>query len=342
MATALQLRRGTTTQHSTFTGAAGEVTVDTTKKTAVVHDGSTAGGFPVAKENLSNVPAGSVTTTMLADSSVTTAKIAAGAVATVDLADAAVTTIKIADGNVTGAKLENSGVTAGTYGSSSAIPAITVDAKGRVTSATTNAFSSSYVGGRGQVFTSNGTFTIPTGVTAVKVTVVGGGGGGGGAANAQGSGGGGGGTAISFLTGLTPGNTLAVTVGSGGGGGSSSNGNGATGGTSSVASGTQTISTISATGGTGATGGYPGAGGFGGAGSGGSMNFEGGGPQGGSTTTGASMLSSLKTISTANGQTVSGPSYGGGGFGARAGISGCNWIPYAGGAGASGVVIFEW
>lgn len=50
MTTALQLRRGTTSQHSSFTGANGEVTVDTTKKTAVVHDGSTAGGVPLATE----------------------------------------------------------------------------------------------------------------------------------------------------------------------------------------------------------------------------------------------------------------------------------------------------
>lgn len=50
MPTALQLRRGTTVQHSTFTGANGEVTVDTTKKTAVVHDGTTAGGTPLATE----------------------------------------------------------------------------------------------------------------------------------------------------------------------------------------------------------------------------------------------------------------------------------------------------
>jgi len=49
MANALQLRRGTTTQHNTFTGLAGEVTVDTDKDTIVVHDGSTAGGFPLAK-----------------------------------------------------------------------------------------------------------------------------------------------------------------------------------------------------------------------------------------------------------------------------------------------------
>ena len=50
MATALKLRRGTTSEHSTFTGAEGEITVDTTKDTVVVHDGSTAGGFPLAKE----------------------------------------------------------------------------------------------------------------------------------------------------------------------------------------------------------------------------------------------------------------------------------------------------
>ena len=51
MATILQLRRGTTVQHSSFTGAEGEVTIDTTKDTVVVHDGTTVGGFPLAKES---------------------------------------------------------------------------------------------------------------------------------------------------------------------------------------------------------------------------------------------------------------------------------------------------
>jgi RNase P/RNase MRP subunit p29 len=51
MATRVQLRRGTTTEHSTFTGAAGEVTVDTTKNTVVVHNNSTAGGVPLLKES---------------------------------------------------------------------------------------------------------------------------------------------------------------------------------------------------------------------------------------------------------------------------------------------------
>ena len=50
MATQVQQRRGTTTEHTTFTGAVGEITVDTTKDTAVVHDGTTAGGHPLLKE----------------------------------------------------------------------------------------------------------------------------------------------------------------------------------------------------------------------------------------------------------------------------------------------------
>jgi len=51
MAKLLKLRRGTTSQHSSFTGAEGEVTVDTDKETLVVHDGSTAGGIPLALES---------------------------------------------------------------------------------------------------------------------------------------------------------------------------------------------------------------------------------------------------------------------------------------------------
>jgi len=56
MAKLLKLRRGTTTQHGSFTGAEGEVTIDTTKDTAVVHDGSTQGGRPLLREDASNLP----------------------------------------------------------------------------------------------------------------------------------------------------------------------------------------------------------------------------------------------------------------------------------------------
>jgi hypothetical protein len=54
MPTQVQFRRGNTSQHSAFTGANGEITIDTDKKTVVVHDGSTAGGFPLSKDT-SNV-----------------------------------------------------------------------------------------------------------------------------------------------------------------------------------------------------------------------------------------------------------------------------------------------
>ena len=54
MATQVQFRRGTTGQHSAFTGAVGEVTVDTVKKILCVHDATTAGGFPLLKEDGSN------------------------------------------------------------------------------------------------------------------------------------------------------------------------------------------------------------------------------------------------------------------------------------------------
>ena len=105
MAKLLKLRRGTTTQHGSFTGAEGEVTIDTTKDTAVVHDGSTAGGRPLARQDMNNVPAGTIL----------------------------------------GTQLENSGVTAGAYGSSSAIPIVTVDAQGLVTAASTTAIDSTTI-----------------------------------------------------------------------------------------------------------------------------------------------------------------------------------------------------
>ena len=49
MPTQVQWRRGTTTQNNSFTGAEGEVTVDTTLDTLRIHDGSTAGGHRLFK-----------------------------------------------------------------------------------------------------------------------------------------------------------------------------------------------------------------------------------------------------------------------------------------------------
>lgn len=55
MAKQVQLRRGSTVDHNTFTGANGEITIDGDLDTLVVHDGSTVGGFPLARQDLSNV-----------------------------------------------------------------------------------------------------------------------------------------------------------------------------------------------------------------------------------------------------------------------------------------------
>ena len=55
----VQLRRGSATEHDTFTGAAGELTYVTDDKTLRIHDGSTAGGIKAITEgtgttNISN------------------------------------------------------------------------------------------------------------------------------------------------------------------------------------------------------------------------------------------------------------------------------------------------
>lgn len=108
---------------------------------------------------------GSVTTDKIADSAITTAKIAAGAVVTSDIADANVTDAKIVSvantkitglvtsaqiasvantqitGVITATQLANTAVTAGTYGGSDNVSRITVDAQGRVTSASNVAIS---------------------------------------------------------------------------------------------------------------------------------------------------------------------------------------------------------
>jgi|TARA_B100001094_G_scaffold4310_1_gene3898 hypothetical protein len=49
MTTQVQFRKGTTAEHAIFTGATAEITVDTEKKTAVVHDGSDVGGFELQR-----------------------------------------------------------------------------------------------------------------------------------------------------------------------------------------------------------------------------------------------------------------------------------------------------
>lgn len=51
MSKQIQIRRGSATEHEDFTGALGEVTMDTTNKTLRVHDGETVGGIAMAKQS---------------------------------------------------------------------------------------------------------------------------------------------------------------------------------------------------------------------------------------------------------------------------------------------------
>ena len=54
MTTAVQRRRGTNTEHASFTGLEGEISVNTTNESVHVHDGSTAGGFELMRADGSN------------------------------------------------------------------------------------------------------------------------------------------------------------------------------------------------------------------------------------------------------------------------------------------------
>mgnify|MGYP001304129070 CR=1 FL=1 len=146
MAKLVKRRRGTTTEHTVFTGSEGEITIDLDKETVVVHNGILAGGFPLAREDLSNVTltnligvtqlnlsdgtngqvlrtngSGTIsfgtidtsTTSVGGDISgtVANAQIVANAITPTELAANAVTTVKILDANVTEAKLATNAVT---------------------------------------------------------------------------------------------------------------------------------------------------------------------------------------------------------------------------------------
>ena len=138
-----------------------------TVTTAILQDDSvTTAKIAASNVTATELGANAVITSKIADDAVTTAKIAAGAVGNTEIADVAistakiaggavnsgalgtgvVTTVKIADDAVTAAKLANTSVTAASYGSSTSIPSITVDAQGRITAASGNTVNTDLVG----------------------------------------------------------------------------------------------------------------------------------------------------------------------------------------------------
>jgi len=211
-------------------------------------------------------------------------------------------------------------------------------------------------------FTSSGTWTVPLGVTSIKVLVVAGGGGGGGACQSPGGGGGGaGGVVYNSAYTVTPGSNMAVTVGSGGTGGFGDSASGSTctgaGVTAATNGGNSTFGTITAIGG--GAGAYfngpaSGSGGSGGgasftsaAGSGtsgqgfaggaaGNISSQNAGGGGGAGAVGADAGTGVSTAAgaggagTANSITGSSVTYGGGGGG------GMGYQGSTGGAGGSG------
>jgi hypothetical protein len=68
MSIEVKLRRGTSTDHASFTGAVGEVTIDTTIQTLKVHDGTTVGGHRIAKYD--EIAAVSANTLLFVDSNI--------------------------------------------------------------------------------------------------------------------------------------------------------------------------------------------------------------------------------------------------------------------------------
>jgi hypothetical protein len=184
------------------------------------------------------------------------------------------------------------------------------------------------------VFSSSGQWTVPNFTTGVKVRCWGGGGGGGAGGGTAGAGGAGGGYAEAYLSGLTPGTQVSITVGAGGS-------PGAQGGSSGF--GTYVSATGGAGGGSG-TSTSVGVAGAGGIGSGQGANFSGAPGQNGLALAGGAYLGGMGggSFGTASAFTPGGTSTsglpgnspGGGGSG---GVG-----TGSGGPGASGLVIVEW
>lgn len=127
----IQFRRGTTANHSAFTGAAGELTVDTTKWTLVVHDNTTAGGHALSKEghahtiaDISDIHYQTIRRAGTPYTQRSRINFSSGFSVTDD-----------AGNDQTTIDLNDSGVTGATYGSGTTVAQVQVTSKGIITTA---------------------------------------------------------------------------------------------------------------------------------------------------------------------------------------------------------------
>ena len=100
MATAIQRRRGTTSQHSSFTGLVGEITIDTDKKVVVVHDGSTAGGVPMATAASVTALGGADITSVVAGNGLSGGSTSGDATINLDLSELSAATVNVANDSI--------------------------------------------------------------------------------------------------------------------------------------------------------------------------------------------------------------------------------------------------
>ena len=112
MPTSFQFRRGTTTQNNAFTGAAGELSVDTDKNTLRVHDNSTAGGTELMLADASNATNDpTITLTGAVTGSGTMTNLGSVSIATTATADPTLTLAGDASGSATFTNLGNATLT---------------------------------------------------------------------------------------------------------------------------------------------------------------------------------------------------------------------------------------
>jgi hypothetical protein len=147
----------------------------------VTVDGSTIELSATDGSGAVRVKAGGIGTSHLAADAVDGTKIADDSINSEHFVDGGIDTAHIADDAVTADKLNNTGVTAASYGSTTAVPVLTVDAQGRITAASTSAIATSFTVGAdagsddvvagGEKLTFEGGLGVTTTVSANKVAI---------------------------------------------------------------------------------------------------------------------------------------------------------------------------